>query len=169
MQRDSKILFDRRDGCGDQLPAGNDDEIERAKSARGGRVRLLSPEDVAEHALGSIARDGIAHASRRDDAEAVTIERVGHGEQGQIPQRDAAASFLDRRELRANAQANRRGKSLRHAHHRARAAPTRGYDSDETVRRFRPLARRRLSTIRPFLVRIRTRKPWVRRRRRRLG
>jgi hypothetical protein len=29
----------------------------------------------------------------------------------------------------------------------------------ETVKRFRPLARRRLSTIRPFLVFIRTRKP----------
>ena len=38
------------------------------------------------------------------------------------------------------------------------------YD-EETVRRFRPLARRRFKTRRPFLVLIRTRKPWVRARR----
>ena len=41
--------------------------------------------------------------------------------------------------------------------------------SDDTVRRFRPLARRRFNTRRPFLVFIRTRKPCVRRRRRVLG
>jgi hypothetical protein len=40
---------------------------------------------------------------------------------------------------------------------------------DETVSRLRPLARRRFNTIRPFLVRIRTRNPCVRRRRRLLG
>jgi hypothetical protein len=42
------------------------------------------------------------------------------------------------------------------------------YD-EETVKRFRPLARRRFRTSRPFLVLIRTRNPWVRRRRRRFG
>ena len=36
-----------------------------------------------------------------------------------------------------------------------------GYCSSETVKRLRPLARRRLSTIRPFLVAIRTLKPCV--------
>jgi hypothetical protein len=44
-----------------------------------------------------------------------------------------------------------------------------GPDYDETVRRLRPFARRRFSTSRPFLVLIRTRKPCVRFRRRRLG
>ncbi len=39
----------------------------------------------------------------------------------------------------------------------------------QTARRLRPLARRRLMTARPFLVRIRTRKPWVRFRRVVLG
>ncbi len=34
----------------------------------------------------------------------------------------------------------------------------------ETVKRRRPLARRRFSTARPFLVAVRARKPWVRRR-----
>ena len=38
-----------------------------------------------------------------------------------------------------------------------------------TVRRLRPLARRRFRTVRPFFVAMRTRKPWVRLRRRRLG
>jgi hypothetical protein len=40
---------------------------------------------------------------------------------------------------------------------------------DETDSRLRPFARRRFNTIRPFFVRIRTRNPWVRRRRRLLG
>ena len=40
---------------------------------------------------------------------------------------------------------------------------------DETVSRLRPLARRRFSTMRPFLLRIRTRKPWVRLRLRLFG
>jgi len=41
--------------------------------------------------------------------------------------------------------------------------------SSETVSRLRPLARRRLSTSRPFFVSMRTRKPWVFARRRVLG
>jgi hypothetical protein len=43
------------------------------------------------------------------------------------------------------------------------------YAGEETVSRFRPLARRRFRTSRPFFVLIRTRKPCVRRRRRRFG
>ena len=43
------------------------------------------------------------------------------------------------------------------------------YAGDETVSRFRPLARRRFRTSRPFFVLMRTRKPCVRRRRRRFG
>ena len=41
--------------------------------------------------------------------------------------------------------------------------------SSETVRRFRPLARRRFSTWRPSLVAMRTRNPWVFLRRRLFG
>lgn len=47
--------------------------------------------------------------------------------------------------------------------------PAGTYPSSDTVRRFRPFARRRLSTSRPFFVRIRTRNPCVLRRRRVLG
>ena len=43
------------------------------------------------------------------------------------------------------------------------------HPSSATVSRFRPLARRRFRTIRPFLVDIRTLKPWVFFRRRVLG
>ncbi len=42
-------------------------------------------------------------------------------------------------------------------------------DYDETVRRLRPLARRRFRTSRPFFVLMRTKKPCVRLRRRRFG
>ena len=50
----------------------------------------------------------------------------------------------------------------------ARGRGGRVYD-EETVKRFRPLARRRFRTSRPFLVLILTRNPCVRRRRRRFG
>jgi hypothetical protein len=43
------------------------------------------------------------------------------------------------------------------------------FDGVDGVSRFRPLARRRLSTRRPPWVFIRERKPWTRRRRIRLG
>jgi hypothetical protein len=46
--------------------------------------------------------------------------------------------------------------------------PTAGQRED-TVSRFRPFERRRLTTRRPFLVLMRTRNPWVRRRRRLFG
>jgi hypothetical protein len=52
---------------------------------------------------------------------------------------------------------------------RGEPAGTAYYEDEETVRRLRPLARRRLRTRRPFFVLMRTRKPCVRRRRRRLG
>ena len=44
-----------------------------------------------------------------------------------------------------------------------------GLYEEETVRRLRPLARRRFRTCRPFLVAMRTRNPCVRLRRRRFG
>ena len=44
-----------------------------------------------------------------------------------------------------------------------------GYFGDDTLRRFRPFARRRFRTRRPFFVLMRTRKPCVRRRRRLFG
>jgi hypothetical protein len=43
------------------------------------------------------------------------------------------------------------------------------FEGTETANRFRPFARRRLMIARPFAVRIRTRKPWPRFRRMRLG
>ena len=43
------------------------------------------------------------------------------------------------------------------------------YREAVTARRFRPLARRRARTCRPFLVAMRTRNPWVRFRCRRFG
>lgn len=47
--------------------------------------------------------------------------------------------------------------------------PRRSHTDPQGVRRARPLARRALSTLRPPLVAMRARKPWVRLRRRLLG
>lgn len=51
----------------------------------------------------------------------------------------------------------------------AEPGPARVIYEEETVRRLRPFARRRLSTRRPFFVAMRTRNPCVRLRRRRFG
>jgi len=70
--------------------------------------------------------------------------------------------FVRLLELRTRAYPIVPAKALRH---RALA----DYRSSETVRRFLPLVRRRFSTIRPFFVDIRTRKPCVLLRRRVFG
>ena len=49
------------------------------------------------------------------------------------------------------------------------ARRVRGYRGEDTLMRFRPFARRRFKTMRPFLVLMRTRNPCVRRRRRLFG
>src|SRR5690606_4934385 len=100
----------------------------------------------------------------------VAVECVRKGENGHVFRRDAPALLLDQLELLPAAEANLGTEPQGHYGRPpgAGGVPPR-QAGEETVSRFRPLARRRLRTRRPFFVRMRTRKPWVRRRRRRLG
>ena len=82
------------------------------------------------------------------NAQARQTEVVPHREACHEPPSNAGAVLVDPGKLRPATQFHR---------------------DDETVNLLRPFARRRLSTIRPFFVFMRTRKPCVRRRRRRLG
>lgn len=120
------------------------------------------PEQLAEPALRTIADDRAAQLARRDDAEPIVTEGIRQCEQCDKTCRNFPAVRLHRRVLPTMTQTRFRPKRFGQLESR------RGQD-DETVRRLRPFARRRLRTVRPFLVRIRTRKPCVRRRRRRLG
>ena len=88
---------------------------------------------------------------RRHHAQPIPVERVRQAQQRHVARGDTSASLLHRRELVPGSEPG--GRAELHL----------------TDSLLRPFARRRLRTRRPFLVRIRTRNPWVRRRRRRLG
>jgi hypothetical protein len=82
------------------------------------------------------------------DAQARRTDVVPQPEAGHEAPANAGAPLVDPGKLRPATQFHR---------------------DDETVNLLRPFARRLFSTMRPFFVFMRTRKPWVRRRRRRLG
>ena len=118
-------------------------------------------KQLADPALRAIAYDRAAQLARRDDAKPIVAAGVRQSKQCDKAGRNFPAVRLHRRELPTMTQTRIRPKRF--------GQRESWCDQDETVRRLRPFARRRLSTVRPFLVRIRTRKPCVRRRRRRLG
>ena len=129
---------------------------------------MLPAEQFAQASLGPIANDGVANPAGGNDPQPIAIERVGPADQRQKRRRDAPAAALHDIEFGARSQPQRPMERARHgARRRAHCGATDQFV--ETVSRFRPLARRRFSTMRPFLVRIRTMNPWVRLRRRRLG
>ena len=95
-----------------------------------------------------VAHHCVADLLAGSDAQARRAKVVWKGETGHEPPAEAHSAVVNLHELRPAAQLHR---------------------DEETVSRLRPFARRRFKTIRPFFVLIRTRKPCVRRRRRRLG
>ena len=158
-ERGAKIFFHRSERGVNEGGARDDNEIERLAAVRPGSRRYLAKQ-FAHAPLGAIARDRAADPARRDDAQPIVIERVRPADDREKPRAHAPATVLDRIELSTNVQAR--------SPRKLQDGPRDRY-SDETVRRLRPLARRRLSTIRPFFVCILSRNPCVRRRRRRFG
>jgi hypothetical protein len=112
---------------------------------------------------------------------AAKLPRCHHPEPGRRPrprcthQREKAAvrspsGVENVLKLHPSAQPPGRGKGVgRHKRTYAVGLPADFQRDAATARRLRPLARRRFSTWRPFLVAIRTRNPWVFFRRRRFG
>jgi hypothetical protein len=98
--------------------------------------------------LGAVPDHRISDLLTGRDAQARRTEVVPQGETGHEAPSNAGALLVDPGKLRPATQFHR---------------------DDETVNLLRPLARRLFSTMRPFFVFMRTRKPWVRRRWRRLG
>jgi hypothetical protein len=108
----------------------------------------MGSEQLANQALCPVSPNRVSNFLAGRNAEAGRSDLISQGEARHEPAAKTRALFKDLGKLRPSAQFHR---------------------DDETLRRLRPLARRRLSTIRPFFVCMRTRNPWVRRRRRRLG
>jgi len=159
------VAFKAGEICGEKLASGHDDDIEAG-------IGLVAAEQLAGEALGSVADNGPPEFARRRDTESrPTRIRAGfaseheHRHEAAVPLR---AVLVDVLEVGPPADALVRLESLGHAgflRHRRLARR----DAYETVRRLRPLARRRFRTRRPFLVLMRSRKPCVLRRRLRLG
>jgi hypothetical protein len=140
-----------------QFATGDDDEVDR-------RVRswIEPPEHLSNQSFSTISSNSITELPGGDDAQTRPDRRTWGKQEREVAGGDPVTRIEDPLELFTPSHALKPGEPLRR--HRARLA----YEL-ETVSRLRPLARRRLSTSRPFLVAIRVRKPCVFLRWRRLG
>jgi hypothetical protein len=139
----------------EHFSARHEDDIQ----ARG---RFLLSEQFASQTLGPVPHNRGAELPSGRNAKPAPVAAVWRHEQGHEPARQPQAMLIRLLEFRSPPDAVLPGKALRHA-------GVRCYRSSETVRRFLPFVRRRFSTMRPFFVDIRTRKPWVLLRRRVFG
>lgn len=138
---------------------------------------LMQPEGFADDTPDAIAHDvtacGLRGHSEPQTWVALIVEANSHTEE---PVPHAPAARVDRFEVRLPPQAPLRGKGesgMRAAVSQRPssfppAQPARGL-SNQGMSFLRPFERRRLSTLRPFLVAMRARKPCVRLRRSLLG
>ena len=104
-------------------------------------------KNLSNQSFSSISLNGSAEFFRRRDAQTSDRPVVGQDEHGREAPVDSYAAFIDFLKLGA-------------------AADVFGWTESQsysllTVRRLRPLARRRFSTRRPFFVLMRTRNPCV--------
>ena len=106
---------------------------------------------LPEKALGSVARDGAAEPARRGQAQAPVAALVVGRDQREQRAVQPQPLPQDALEFRPRAQPLRRPEAL----------ALRGVGGGYAPIRVRPFCRRRFSTRRPPLVRMRTRNPWV--------
>ena len=114
---------------------------------------LVATENLSYQSFGSISTDRPAKLLRRRNSQPADAELVGPEEHGAVAAVDPNSLLVNSPELRVLADPFGRPK----------------LHSLLTVSRFRPFARRRFSTRRPFLVLMRTKNPCVRFRWRVLG
>lgn len=133
----------------EELVAGNHHHVEPAG-------RLVLPKEFSDPALCPVATDSAAQAPGRHDSKPNDPQAVGENDEGHEPAVKPDSLAKDPLKFRAAPDPLVRPECGR-------------TDYDDTDSRLRPLARRRFSTSRPFLVLMRTRNPWVFRRRRRFG
>ena len=153
------IGFECSERCIEHFPTRHDDDVEAANV-------FSPPEELTGSTLRPVAFDGRTKFPGRRHAKPRRRGPVGHDEHRHEPAVDLGAGTVNPLELRAAANPLRRRQTLIF-HAGTREASV--YRSSATVRRLRPFARRRLSTIRPFFVAIRILKPCVFLRRRVLG
>jgi hypothetical protein len=121
---------------------------------------LMTPEDLPSEPLGAIPLDRDTELPAGRNTQPGRCSAVRNDEQRHETSGYSNAGCVRSFEIGSSPNSLRPCEPER---------PRHGYCSSDTVRRLRPLARRRLSTMRPFFVAIRTLKPCVFFRRRVLG
>ena len=99
---------------------------------------FAASEQFANEPFRPVPDDRVSDFLAGRDAETRRTDLVWQGEAGHEPAPVTGTAVVDSGELRPTAQFHR---------------------DDETDKRLRPFARRRFNTMRPFLVRMRTRNP----------
>jgi hypothetical protein len=124
-------------------------------------VDFVSTKNLSYESFGPIPLDGAAQLLRRRDAEPPEAAVAAQDEQRAVAAVNPDTLIVDPLKLAVTPDSFGWPKLLGWLGVHASADVSARY-SLLTVRRFRPLARRRFSTRRPFLVLMRTRNPWVR-------
>lgn len=125
------VGFNLPPGCIDHLPARNNNDIQSCQW-------FATSEQLANEPFRPVPDDRVSNFLAGRNAEARRTDLVWQGEAGHQTSAVPSAVVVDSGELRPTAQFHR---------------------DDETDNRLRPFARRRFNTMRPFLVRMRTRNP----------
>jgi hypothetical protein len=155
----------------EQFPARNYHDVESRPGA-------ALAENLSDQPFSPISSNRIAELSGGHDAEPGGAGPVYRHNQRHEPAMNPKPGVEHALKIRPLPKASigtertgpgRRKLTLSEVHWRPRIRASRRVYDEETVRRFRPFARRRLRTSLPFFVLMRTRNPCVRRRRRRFG
>ena len=111
---------------------------------------LVAPEQLPRQALRAISTDGRPNLTACGHAQPRVGACIGNHNDGHEARVKSSSVRIRTFEFKASADALAGSQATRLGHR---------YPSSATVKRLRPLARRRFSTIRPFFVDIRTLKP----------
>lgn len=148
LQQGTVLGFKRSLARIEKPPPGHNNHVEA-------RRNLVAPKHLSYQSFSTVSLDGAAELPRRGNPQSTYPAACGQEEQRAVATVEADPLCVDLLKLGPAANPLVRPESQAY--------------SLLTVRRFRPFARRRLRTRRPFLVLIRTRKPWARTRWRVLG
>jgi hypothetical protein len=144
-----EVGFNLGEGSIEHFPARNNYYVQSWLCVES-RSGLVAPEQLPRQALHPISTNGRSQLSACGDTQSWVCARVWNNDDGHEACVDPNSLGIRALELGATANPLVRRQPPRRRHNQPSSA---------TVKRFLPLARRRFSTIRPFLLDIRTLNP----------
>ncbi len=145
----AEIGFNLGEGSIEHFPARHNDYVQSWLCVENRRT-FVAPEQLPCEALHAIPTNSRPQLTAGGDAEPRVCARVRNDDDGHESRINPSSFGIYAFKLGAPANPLMRRQPTRRRHNQPSSA---------TVRRFLPLARRRFSTIRPFLVAIRTLNP----------